>query len=56
LTNKQIQRLALWLQVGGFVPALGIVLFWHPAWAVTFVLCFMVHLVGDVLFYLANRD
>jgi len=55
MTNAQIMRKAVFLQIGGFAPCLGILLAWHPAWAIVFVLCFALHLVGDVLFYLANR-
>jgi hypothetical protein len=55
MKNPEIQRLAVVLQVAGFLPSLGILLMWHPVWAVLFVLCFTGHLIGDVLFYLANR-
>lgn len=55
MTNQQIQRVALWLQVGGFLPVLATILIWHPWWAIFLVIAFGIHLAGDVLFFLANR-
>lgn len=55
MTNPEIRKLALCLQIGGFLPALAALIVWHSPLAIAFVLAFLVHLVGDVLFFLANR-
>jgi hypothetical protein len=55
MTNPEIRKLALRLQLAGFIPALIILPALHSPLAISFVLAFLVHVVGDVLFFLANR-